>query len=48
MAKLDRVRADRAPLNPVVLALIGVVALTSGVIVIHRHIQRRIDELGRL
>jgi len=30
------------------LALAGVIALTLGILALHRHIERRIDELGRL
>ena len=40
--------AEDAPFSRVVLALIGVVALTSGILVLHRRIERRIDRLGNL
>ncbi len=40
--------ADSAPVGTFALALGGVVALTSGILVLHRHIERRIDELGKL
>jgi hypothetical protein len=40
--------ADGARALTVVLAIIGVVALTFGIVVLHRQIERRIDEIGRL
>jgi drug/metabolite transporter superfamily protein YnfA len=40
--------AEDAPFSRVVLALIGVVALTLSIVVVHRHIARRIDEIGNL
>lgn len=40
--------ADGARVLTVVLAIIGVVALTFGIVVLHRQIERRIDEIGRL
>ena len=39
---------EDAPFSRVMLAVVGVFALTSGVLVVHRHIKRRIDELGHL
>jgi hypothetical protein len=40
--------ADDAPFGRSVLALVGIVALVSGIFALHRQIERRIDELGRL
>ena len=40
--------ADGARALTVVLAIIGVVALTFGIVVLHRQIERRIDEIGRV
>ena len=40
--------ADGARALTVVLAIIGVVALTFGIVVLHRQVERRIDEIGRL
>jgi len=40
--------ADGARALTVVLAIIGVFALTFGIVVLHRQIERRIDEIGRL
>lgn len=40
--------ADSTRALTVVLAIIGVVALTFGIVVLHRQIERRIDEIGRL
>ncbi len=32
----------------VALALIGVVLVTIGIVMVHRHIERRIDQIGKL
>lgn len=40
--------ADGARALTVVLAIIGVIALTFGIVVLHRQIERRINEIGRL
>lgn len=40
--------ADGARALTVVLAIIGVVALTFGIVVLHRQIEYRIDQIGRL
>ena len=40
--------ADNAPIRIFVLAFGGAIALTLGVLALHRRIDRRIDELGRL
>ena len=40
--------ADSTRALTVVLAIIGVVALTFGIVVLHRQVERRIDEIGRL
>jgi hypothetical protein len=40
--------AEDAPFSRVVLAVIGIVTLTSGILVLHRRIESRIDELGNL
>ena len=39
---------DGARAFTVVLAIIGVIALTLGIVVLHRQIERRINEIGRL
>jgi 4-hydroxybenzoate polyprenyltransferase len=36
-----------APLS-VALAIVGVILLTSGIVVLHRQIERRIDRIGKL
>ena len=40
--------ADGARALTVVLAIIGVVALTFGIVVLHRQIEQRINQIGRL
>ena len=40
--------ADDAPFSRIALALFGVVALTSGILLLHRLIDRRIEKLGNL
>ena len=40
--------ADGAHALTVVLAIIGVVALTFGIVVLHRQIEQRINQIGRL
>lgn len=40
--------ADRARDLSIVLAIIGVFALTFGIVVLHRQIERRIDQIGKL
>jgi len=40
--------ADGARALTVLLAIVGVVALTFGIVVLHRQIERRIDQIGRL
>ncbi len=40
--------ADGARALTVVLAIIGVIALTFGIVVLHRQIERRINQIGRL
>lgn len=40
--------ADTAGARPFALAIVAVVALTSGIIAVHRRIERRIDELESL
>jgi len=40
--------ADSARALTVVLAIIGVVALTFGIVVLHRQIEHRINQIGRL
>ncbi len=40
--------ADGARALTVVLAIIGVIVLTFGIVVLHRQIERRINQIGRL
>ncbi len=40
--------ADGARALTVVLAIIGVIALTFGIVVLHRQIESRINQIGRL
>ena len=40
--------ADSAGTLTVLLAVIGVVSLTFGIIVLHRQIERRIEQIGKL
>ena len=40
--------ADDAPFSRIALALVGIVALTSGILLLHRLIDRRIEKLGNL
>ena len=40
--------ADGARALTVVLAIIGVIALTFGIVVLHRQIEHRINQIGRL
>ena len=40
--------ADHAPAVLFVLAFVGVIALVCGVLALHRRINRRIEQLGRL
>jgi uncharacterized membrane protein len=37
-----------AALFTVVLAIVGVVLLSVGIVVLHRQIERRIDQIGRI
>jgi xanthosine utilization system XapX-like protein len=40
--------ADTARPLPIALAVVGVVSLTVGIVIVHRHIERRIDQIGKL
>ena len=40
--------ADTAGQFTVALAIVGVVALTLGIVVLHRQIEHRIDQIGKL
>lgn len=40
--------ADSASTRAFVLAIVGIVALTLGIISLHRQIERRIDRIGSL
>ena len=40
--------ADDARALTVVLAIIGIIALTVGIVVLHRQIEQRINQIGRL
>jgi protein-S-isoprenylcysteine O-methyltransferase Ste14 len=40
--------SDTAALLAVVLAIVGVVLLSFGIVVLHRQIERRIDQIGKL
>jgi hypothetical protein len=40
--------ADGARALTVVLAIIGIIALTVGIVVLHRQIEHRINQIGRL
>ena len=40
--------ADTAAALSVVLAIVGVVLLSFGIVVLHRQIERRIDQIGKL
>jgi TM2 domain-containing membrane protein YozV len=40
--------ADTAVALSVVLAIVGVVLLSFGIVVLHRQIERRIDQIGKL
>ena len=40
--------ADSARALSMVLAIVGVVALSFGIVVLHRQIERRIDQIGKL
>jgi fatty-acid desaturase len=40
--------ADSARALTVVLAIIGIIALTVGIVVLHRQIEHRINQIGRL
>ena len=40
--------ADGTRVFLVALAVIGVVLVTIGIVMVHRHIERRIDQIGKL
>jgi hypothetical protein len=40
--------ADGTRLVLVALAVITVALVTTGIVIVHRHIERRIDQIGRL
>lgn len=40
--------ADDARALTVVLAIIGIIALTVGIVILHRQIEQRITQIGRL
>jgi fatty-acid desaturase len=40
--------ADSARALTVVLAIIGIISLTVGIVVLHRQIEHRINQIGRL
>ena len=40
--------ADDARALTVLLAIIGIIALTVGIVVLHRQIEQRINQIGRL
>ena len=40
--------ADGARALTVVLAIIGVISLTFGIVILHRQIEHRINQIGRL
>ena len=40
--------AESARALTVVLAIIGIIALTVGIVVLHRQFEHRINEIGRL
>jgi heme O synthase-like polyprenyltransferase len=40
--------ADSAKPLSMVLAIVGVVALSFGIVVLHRQVERRIDQIGKL
>ena len=39
---------DAARAFTVLLAIVGVIALTFAILILHRQIERRVDEIGRM